>query len=375
MNFCISTGLLALAILAGAFGVQPAAAIEPVTARPHPVGLRQLRYEDPARQAWTGNRPRPLIGPLWYPARPGTTEVDWDVAIFHAGRNAQGATPAATPAKLPLVLLSHGTGGSAVGLAWLAESLAAQGFLVAAINHHGNTAAEDAPVLQGFAIWWDRPRDLSVLLDRLLADPQWGPRIDTQRIGVAGFSLGGYAALATVGARLSARQRDAYCASRAQSPLCRLPPEAKGTLADMQKLAASDARFRAALAGMDGDYRDPRIRAAFVMAPVFGPMLTSESLAAVNAPVRIVVGSADEQATPDDNARAIARGIARAELDVIPEAGHYVFLPQCNERGMRFVSEICADPPGVKRQAVHARVATQAITFFDRTLAPGRTAR
>jgi predicted dienelactone hydrolase len=375
MNFCIRTGLLAAATLAGALGVQSAAAVEPVTARPHPVGLRQLRYEDPTRQAWTGNRPRPVIGPLWYPAQPGTTEVDWDVAIFHAGRNAQGAAPAATPAKLPLVLLSHGTGGAAVGLAWLGESLAAQGYLVAAVNHHGNTAAEDAPVLQGFAIWWDRPRDLSVLLDRLLADPEWGPRIDTQRIGVAGFSLGGYAALATVGARLSAQQRDAHCASQAQSPLCRLPPEAKGTLADMQKLAATDARFRAALAGMDGDYRDMRIRAAFVMAPVFGPMLTPESLAAVKAPVHIVVGAADEQATPDDNARALAKAIARAELDVIPNAGHYVFLPQCNWRGMVFASEICVDPPGVKRQAVHARVAAQAIAFFGRSLAPGPSAR
>jgi predicted dienelactone hydrolase len=375
MNFCISPGLLALATLAGALGVQPAAAVEPVTARPYPVGLRELRYEDPTRQTWTGNRPRPLVGALWYPGQPGTTEVDWDVAIFHAGRNAQGAAPAATPARLPLVLLSHGTGGAAAGLAWLGESLAAQGYLVAAVNHHGNTAAEDAPVLQGFAIWWDRPRDLSVVLDRLLADREWGPRIDTQRIGVAGFSLGGYAALASVGARLSARQRDAHCATQAQSPLCRLPPEAKGTLADLQKLAASDARFRAALAGMDGDYRDPRIRAAFVMAPVFGPMLTRESLAAVNTPVHIVVGAADEQATPDDNARAIAKAIPRAELDVISKAGHYVFLPQCNWRGMAFVSEICADPPGVKRQAVHAHVAAQAITFFGRTLAPGPSAR
>src|SRR3954469_20332763 len=108
MNFCIRTGLLAAATLAGALGVQSAAAVEPVTARPHPVGLREMHYEDPTRQAWTGNRPRPLIGALWYPARPGTAEVDWDVAIFQAGRNAQGATPAATPATLPLVLLSHG---------------------------------------------------------------------------------------------------------------------------------------------------------------------------------------------------------------------------------------------------------------------------
>ena len=45
--------------------------------------------------------------------------------------------------KRPLVLLSHGTGGSAVMLAWLGETLARAGYVVAAINHHGNTATED----------------------------------------------------------------------------------------------------------------------------------------------------------------------------------------------------------------------------------------
>ena len=41
---------------------------------------------------------------------------------------------------------------------------------------------------------------------------------------------------------------------------------------------------------------------------------------------------------------------------------------------MKFVAELCADPPGVERQAVH-RVSTQAITFFGRTLAPEPSAR
>ena len=39
---------------------------------------------------------------------------------------------------------------------------------------------------------------------------------------------------------------------------------------------------------------------------------------------------------------------------------------------MKFVA---ADPPGVERQAVHARVSAQAITFFGRTLAPEPSAR
>jgi len=42
---------------------------------------------------------------------------------------------------------------------------------------------------------------------------------------------------------------------------------------------------------------------------------------------------------------------------------------------MKFVAELCADPPGVERQAVRARVSTQGITFFGRTLAPEPSAR
>ena len=370
MTRCLHLALCALITVTALAGGGPVAAVEPVTARPHPVGLRPLRYEDTTRQAWGSDRPRPLTGPLWYPAHAGAAEVDWEVAIFRAGRHAPGAAPASARARLPLVLVSHGTGGSAAGLAWLAESLAAQGYLVAAVNHHGNTAAEDKALLHGFAVWWDRPRDLSVLLDRLLADPDWGPRIDAQRIGVLGFSLGGYAALASMGARLSASQRDAHCVHPSRSSLCRLPPEAKGSLADMEKLAASDARFRAAMVGMEGDYRDPRIRAALVLAPVFGPFMTPESLAAIEGPVRIVVGAADAQATPDENARPLANALRGAELAMLPAAGHYVFMPQCNERGTRFVAELCVDPAGVDRRAVHAEVAAGAIAFFAKALAP-----
>ena len=165
---------------------------------PRAVGLQSVLYEDATRRNWSASAARPIQTLIWYPAAAGSVESDWEVAIFKAGRVAKGAAPAEQPAKLPLIVLSHGTGGSAVGLGWLAQALAAQGYLVAAPHHHGNTAAEDTQPLQGTLVWWDRPRDLSRLIDRLLADPAWGPRIDASRIGVAGFSIGGYTALAIV---------------------------------------------------------------------------------------------------------------------------------------------------------------------------------
>ncbi|MEO8922853.1 MAG: hypothetical protein ABI330_08520, partial [Caldimonas sp.] len=79
----------------------------------------------------------------------------------------------AEPAKLPLIVVSQGTGGSAAAIAWLGETLAGNGYIVAAVNHHGNTAAEDEKRLEGTLIWWDRPRDLSVFIDKLLSDPRF----------------------------------------------------------------------------------------------------------------------------------------------------------------------------------------------------------
>src|SRR5207302_7415398 len=166
--------------------------------RVNPVGLSFAAYEDTTRRSWTGPQNRPLVTALWYPAALGSRDSEWRVGIFKAGWNAQKAPLSAAASKRPLIVLSHGTGGGAAAMAWLAETLASNGYIAAAVNHHGNTAAEPSYQLQGFMLWSARARDISVLIDKLLADPQFGAHIDPSRIGVAGFSLGGYTALATV---------------------------------------------------------------------------------------------------------------------------------------------------------------------------------
>ena len=132
-------------------------------------------------------------------------------------------------------------------MAWLAETLASNGYIVAAVNHHGNTAAESSYQLQGFILWWERARDISVLIDKVLADPQFGTHIDPSRIGVAGFSLGGYTALATVGARLAYQQWKSFCASQPLEPNCNLPPEASFSMANVQRLLDHDDRGKEAV--------------------------------------------------------------------------------------------------------------------------------
>lgn len=338
--------------------------------RPQPVGMQTVRYVDEARRHWSGSGARPLETSIWYPGVAGAQEQDWETDTFKAGRSAKGAALVAAPARLPLIVLSHGTGGSAAGMAWLGETLAANGYIVAAANHHGNSNAEPTPPLQGTLVWWDRPRDVSVLIDRLLADPTWGPRIDASRIGIAGFSIGGYTALAAVGARLSRQQWMAYCTNPATQAACQLPPEISGRYPPGEdvRLLTQDARVMEAVKHMDDDYRDPRIQSAFAMAPVVGVAVRRESLAAIAVPVHIVAGSEDDQAPPRTNAEPLAQAIPGAKLTVLPGVPHYSFLPVCNERGNIHARDVCTDPVGVPRQALHQQVSAIAIRFFAQTL-------
>lgn len=340
-------------------------------ARPWLVGMQGLQFEDAARRDWGGHGARPISALVWYPAADTAREADWEAGIYTAGRNARGAAMREGEGRLPLILLSHGTGGAAAGLAWLGEALAANGYIVAAPNHHGNTGAEPVPYLQGTLVWWDRPRDLSVLLDRLLAHPQWAGRIDASRIGVAGYSIGGYTALATVGARLSRAQWREFCLIPATAAACRLPPEVSARFPpqEAERLLTQDPRVLQALARMDDDYGDARIRAAFVMAPAAGPALRRDSLARISRPIHLVVGSDDDQAIPRFNAEPIARASTGAVLEILPRVSHYSFLPVCNERGRLAAPPLCTDPPGVDRAALHQAVSRRALEFFNRTLA------
>lgn len=339
--------------------------------RERPVGRVGLALTDSQRPSWTGQGNRPLATTVWYPAAEGAEEVEWKVGIFRAGWTAPDAEIADEPGPFPLVVMSHGTGGGSAQLSWLAEALASSGYVIAAVNHHGNTAAEAQYLPQGFALWWERARDVSAVIDALLADPRFGPRIDSRRIGVAGFSLGGYTALAVSGARTDRAAWSRYCEENEEAPSCALPPEAPFTMADVEALVADDPDVRVSLREAGRSFRDDRIGAAYAMAPVLGPALTRESLADVSIPVRIVVGEADDQAMPAVTARPVSSKIPDAELVVLPQAGHYVFLAECGIRGRLLVRTLCADVSGVDRGEVHDRVSADAVAFFDRELGRG----
>jgi len=335
--------------------------------RERPVGRTTLFYEDAERKSWTGEGPRPLHTTVWYPAERQATETEWTVGVFRAGWSAVDAEIGGKMEPRPLVVLSHGTGGAAAQLSWLAEHLAAHGYLVAAVNHHGNTAAEAAYLPHGFALWWERARDLSAVIDHLTADARFGPRIDTLRIGAAGFSLGGYAVLSVAGARTDREAWETACRRESPPPSCTLPPESPFSMDDVRTAVARDTAAQVSLNRSGRSFRDERIRAVYAIAPVLGPALEPQSLADISLPVRVVVGDADDQALPDVTARPVAERVPGADLEILPDVGHYSFLAPCTLRGRLFLRQLCADL-GPSRREVHRHVATDARTFFDRTL-------
>lgn len=240
------------------------------------------------------------------------------------------------------VLLSHGTGGSGLDLAWLAGPLAASGLRVIAVDHHGNSY-RDGYHAEGFVRWWDRPQDLSVVLDRL-ADG--GP------VGVAGFSLGGYTAAAALGARIDDRLFGAVMNRRVTVP----PPPEYPTLVEELTARLTAADTAAWIAESGGDYADSRIQAGFLVCPAQGELITTASLTEMTAPVSIWWTGDDDQTPAETNALRYAALIPGAsEHCADPVAGHYVFVK---------------DLPGAG--PIRAHVAAAAVTFFQDQLRVSR---
>lgn len=334
----------------------------------HPVGREHRPYVDKERMSWVDDDHRPLMTVVWYPAERNAKEEPWNVEIFKNGSSALNAEIASGSEKFPLIVLSHGTGGSFIHFSWLAQTLAANGYIVAAVNHHGNTAAEDRYLRHGFTLWWERAADLTALIDNLLADKKFGHRIDQTKIGAAGFSLGGYTVLAAAGAVISLKQGDEFCTSDPKNPVCVLPPEADATLLSIDELMVSDPVFKSSMARSSLSYRDYRIKAVYAMAPVHGPSLTTKSMNNIKIPVKLIVGSLDDQAVPEYNAEIVAAAIPNAELEILPNVIHYTFLSTCTAEGKKYVKDLCNDPVGINRDAVHNSTANDALLFFNKSL-------
>jgi len=346
-------------------------------AQAQPVGAMNLHYQDQHRRNWDGTGPRPLETAIWYPTKATGPVTVAQGSLFELPGVLVDAPIADSGRKYPLVVISHGTGGCAPGMLWLGHYLAEHGYIVVAANHHGNTCGEAKLDPRGFLLWWERPQDLTAILDHLLADPVWGPRIDRRRIGAAGFSLGGYTMIEIAGGRIDRPRFMRFCASPQRDFTCGPQPEFPQAPQLFEKLEKTDPVVQDALKHSGDSYRDPRIQAVFAIAPVFAEGFAAKDVADIHIPVQIVVGAGDKVAPPATNAKRFADLIHGARLAVIPgEVGHYDFVPVCSEQGKKATDpnfqRLCHDAPGIDRRKVQNEVAAMALSFFDKNLGSNR---
>jgi predicted dienelactone hydrolase len=365
---------LSLLLFVCAFVGFPAGAQKKDKNQPPPefkVGMTLRTFHPKAQRNWRGAQHQELRVTVWYPAAENAVETQQgigapDAPLFLAGKAAEHAAMAPALDKWPLIVLSHGTGGSAMQMAWLGTALARAGYIAAAVNHPGNNALEPYTA-EGFVLWWERATDLSEVIDGMLADEEFGSKIDRERIGAAGFSIGGYTVLALGGARADISIIVDLCKKQPDAPVCHVP-EMKEMGTPEQMLAAVRKTSGVSLARSNESYADPRVHAIFAIAPAVGMTLTPDSLHAMKVPVQIVVGSADPIADPKDNADLIRAHDRRAKETVLPNVVHYTFLDTCTAAGKQQLGVFCEDPTGVDRDAVHTQVDEMAINFFDSEL-------
>lgn len=284
---------------------------------------------------------------VWYPAE--GEESTW-LAGPYAITAARDAAPSAGP--FPLVVISHGGMGSELGHRDWADYLARRGFVVVAIRHVGDSfddfsgRGSDVQLIR-------RPTQVREALHAILADPVLGPAIDRDRIGILGFSAGGYTALKTIGAEPKFALWGEHCRShRDDGELC--PPDGS----EMPRITRP---------GWEPPPPDPRVKAAVAMAPL-AVVFDAQSFAGVTVPLRLYKAANDTHVRNQWNADIVAAGLPTPpEVATVP-GDHYVFLPPCPVAFALEVPEVCTDAPEVDRAAIHARIAEEIVGFFDRTL-------
>lgn len=254
--------------------------------------------------------------------------------------------------SFPVVLISHGRGGSMFGHHDMAADLARQGYVVIMPNHMGDTWDTLKPGAVGSDILLGRARQASAALTALLTSPMFIGHIDESRIGAAGFSRGGYTALLLAGAIPNFQQAVDYCHAH---------PEDQAVCAD----PLDDALL--AMSDVPG-LRDERIKAIFLMAPL-SLMFDEAGLKPINIPVSLYIAGMDRILIPRYNGLKIAKHIASVDqLRLIAGAGHFVFLAPCPAALMDDYAALCQDPPNIDREAIHRTVNQGALSFFNKHL-------
>ncbi len=304
------------------------------------------------------HRSKPVLVHFWYPAEnQSAPELIGQNGLFFGHYVQLNAKPKA--GVLPVVLLSHGSGGNAERLGWLATEIANRGMIVAAPDHPGTTSGDSDP-FQTVKIW-ERPQDLSSILDYLGKNKEADLKPDMSKVAVVGFSLGGFSALSLSGAQVSKAQFIDYCNANRGQLDCGWMQKAGVDFAGIDQV-----RYEKSNA-------DPRIRITVAIDPALPAAIVSESLAAMDHPTMIINLGEPDSIPAAMRVDSLAKVIPGARYVAISGAHHFSFLAECSWLGFIVIGvagddNICSDSGFRNRNFVHTEVAPKIVDFLSENL-------
>lgn len=297
------------------------------------------------------HRDKPLQVRLWYPSAENTPlTVIGKNAVFVGEQVHQNAEPKTENA--PLILFSHGSGGNADNMSWLAATLVEQGYVVAAPNHHGTTSGDSTPL--NTVKLWERPADLRAVLDHLETTPINGVSLDMNNITAMGFSLGGYTAMALGGARVSKADYISYCDAHVGLWDC-------AWLADIDLPDMDQTTY-------EQDNSDPRITSVIAIDPALAQAYQADSLQQMDIPVQLINLGNKGDIAHGVNGESFIEELPNGTLEFIEDTWHFSFLGKCTKGGWVFIKAvgedpICTDISDRTRDEIHME-SSQKITEF-----------
>ena len=208
-----------------------------------------------------------------------TVNYDFDVDVY---------LPEGRPGPAPVVIVSHGFGAVKEDFIFLNQHLASHGYVVMAPDHVGSNLSYREEFLGGRLNtllspieFINRPQEISFLIDELerlvASSPDWAARLDLDRIGAIGDSLGSSTVMALAGAPIS-QARIAEACDRTTFTL------------SFPLYLECRARF---LPPKDFDLRDPRIKAVIAAHNMGAFLYGPEGLGQITVPMMMVSGSID----------------------------------------------------------------------------------
>lgn len=286
---------------------------------------------------------------IWYPAEAGGTPAIYaENPVFQGVEAVQDAGLA--PGRHPVVLFSHGMGGTDRAQAWLGAALARRGAVTIMVNHPGSTWG-DFDMARGVA-HWTRAQDLRAALDAILAMPQIADSLDASRVTAAGFSYGGWTALSLGGARGNHAGIVATCERMPQMEACDL------LLSDTVNMQGQDPAL------WNASYADHRVRQVVAIDPGFVWGLAAPDVSDL-APdtVLIGLGAPDTRMLATNfDASGLTEILGARRTERLAPAFHFSAMPLCTQAGPAILEAenddpVCTDPPGTDRAALHAQIA------------------